>query len=68
VEYFLVKEAVKNVVPLSGVFKGFENKRIHGAIRFARVWAIPKDAQKPRDGRRRDFCILEGFNLIPNMQ
>ncbi|MGB4155836.1 DNA-binding protein [Thermoclostridium stercorarium] len=25
--------------------------RIDGAVRFSRVWAIPRDAQKPNDGR-----------------
>lgn len=28
-----------------------EQGRIDGAIRFSRVWAIPKDAEKPVDGR-----------------
>jgi len=28
-----------------------EENRIEGAIRFSRVWAIPKDAEKPDDGR-----------------
>ena len=28
-----------------------EENRIPGAIRFVRVWAIPKDADKPKDGK-----------------
>ena len=28
-----------------------EENRIDGAIRFSRVWAIPKDAEKPVDAR-----------------
>ena len=28
-----------------------EENRIPGVIRFSRVWAIPKDAVKPVDGR-----------------
>ena len=28
-----------------------EENRIPGAFRFSRVWAIPKDAPKPADGR-----------------
>jgi hypothetical protein len=28
-----------------------EEGRIHGAVRFVRVWAIPKDAEKPADAR-----------------
>jgi hypothetical protein len=28
-----------------------EEGRIPGTVRFVRVWAIPKDAEKPTDGR-----------------
>lgn len=28
-----------------------EEGRIDGVVRFSKVWAIPKDAEKPRDGR-----------------
>lgn len=28
-----------------------EEKRIPGSVRFVRVWAIPKDAEKPVDAR-----------------
>lgn len=28
-----------------------ENKRIHGAVKFGRDWAIPRNANKPADGR-----------------
>ena len=27
--------------------------KILGAVRFGVTWAIPKDAQKPKDGRRK---------------
>ncbi|MEA5094537.1 hypothetical protein SDC9_120149 [bioreactor metagenome] len=27
------------------------NKRIDGAVKFGRDWAIPKNAEKPADGR-----------------
>ena len=30
-----------------------EEGRIPGVIRFVRVWAIPKDAEKPTDARLR---------------
>ena len=30
-----------------------KNKRIEGAVRFGRDWMIPKDAEKPFDGRRK---------------
>lgn len=29
-----------------------EQGRIEGVIRFSRVWAIPKDAEKPADARK----------------
>ena len=28
-----------------------EENRIPGVIRFSRMWLIPKDAEKPKDGR-----------------
>lgn len=28
-----------------------EEGRIDGVIRFSKVWAIPKDAEKPKDAR-----------------
>lgn len=30
-----------------------EGNRIPGAVMFSRVWLIPKDAEKPVDGRRK---------------
>jgi len=30
-----------------------EDGRIEGAIRFSRIWAIPKEAQKPADPRKK---------------
>lgn len=32
-----------------------EEGRIPGVIRFGRSWAIPKDAEKPADGRYKDM-------------
>lgn len=29
-----------------------EENRISGVVRFSRIWMIPKDAEKPADGRR----------------
>ena len=31
-----------------------ESGRVLGAYRLGRVWAIPKEAEKPLDGRTRD--------------
>ena len=28
-----------------------EEGRISGVVRFSKVWAIPKDAEKPKDAR-----------------
>jgi hypothetical protein len=33
-----------------------EEERIPGVVRFSRVWAIPKDAEKPYDARRKERC------------
>lgn len=30
-----------------------ETGRISGVVKFSRVWLIPKDAEKPVDGRRK---------------
>lgn len=32
--------------------------KVPGAMRFARAWAIPEDAQKPRDSRRRKVSAV----------
>jgi len=31
-----------------------EENRIPGVVRFSRMWLIPKDAEKPADGRRKN--------------
>jgi len=35
-------------------YKICEENRIEGVKRFSRVWAIPKDAEKPADPRHKD--------------
>ena len=37
------------------VQKRCEVGRIPGAVKFSRVWLIPKDAEKPVDGRRKNI-------------
>ena len=32
-----------------------EDDRIPGTVKFSRVWLIPKDAEKPVDGRRKEL-------------
>ena len=36
-----------------------EDNRRHSAVKFSRVWLIPKDAEKPVDGRRIDSKIID---------
>jgi hypothetical protein len=36
-----------------------EEGRIPGVFRFGRSWAIPKDAEKPRDARRKGVHSLD---------
>ncbi|MGI6745810.1 MAG: DNA-binding protein [Acutalibacteraceae bacterium] len=36
------------------VQKFCEENRIDGAVRFGYAWAIPKDAEKPADGRLKE--------------
>jgi hypothetical protein len=54
VDYISTKEASKKWgVSERRIQKLCEENRIIGAVRFVRVWAIPKDAQKPLDKRRK---------------
>ncbi len=53
-EYMSTKEAsAKWDISERRIQKLCEENRIPGVIRFSRVWAIPKDAQKPYDKRRK---------------
>ena len=47
-----VNEASKKWgISVRRIQKLYEENRIGGVARFSLVWAIPKDAQKPIDGR-----------------
>ncbi|HBR02385.1 MAG TPA: DNA-binding protein [Ruminiclostridium sp.] len=51
-EYMSAKEASEKWgISERRIQKLCEENRIEGVIRFSRVWAIPNDAKKPRDGR-----------------
>ena len=51
-DYISTKEAAEKWgISERRIQKLCEDNRIPGAIRFVRVWAIPKDAEKPTDGR-----------------
>jgi hypothetical protein len=52
-EYISVQQAAEKWgVTQRCVQRYLKNERIDGAIRFSRVWMIPKDAQQPEDGRK----------------
>ena len=51
-DYISTKEAAEKWgISERRIQKLCEDNRIPGAIRFVRVWAIPKDVEKPIDGR-----------------
>ena len=51
-DYISTKEAAEKWgISERRIQKLCEDNRIDRAIRFSRVWAIPKDAEKPIDGR-----------------
>lgn len=53
-EYISIKDAAEKWgISERRIQKLCSEDRIKGAIRFSRVWAIPKDAEKPKDARRK---------------
>jgi hypothetical protein len=51
-DYISTKEAAQKWdISERRIQKLCEEGRIPGVVRFVRVWAIPKDAEKPLDGR-----------------
>ncbi|MEG2013640.1 MAG: helix-turn-helix domain-containing protein [Anaerovoracaceae bacterium] len=51
-DYMTVREAAEKWdITMRWVQKLCEEGRVKGAVRFSRVWMIPKDAEKPIDGR-----------------
>lgn len=54
-EYMTVQEAAKIwEVSERQVQKLCKANRIEGVVHLSRVWLIPKDAEKPKDGRRKN--------------
>ena len=54
-DYISTKEAAEKWgISERRIQKLCEENRIPGAERFVRVWAIPKDAEKPPDARRKN--------------
>lgn len=53
-DYISVKEAAEKWgISERRIQKLCEDKRINGVIRFGRSWAIPQNAEKPADERRK---------------
>lgn len=51
-DYISVQEAAKKwKISERRVQKLCEENRVPGVVRFSRMWLIPKDAEKPKDGR-----------------
>lgn len=54
-EYMSVKEAAEKwKISERRIQKLYEQKHIEGVICFSHSWAIPADAIKPVDGRRKE--------------
>ena len=54
-DYISVKEAAgKWGISERRIQKLCGEKRIEGVVRFGHAWAIPKNAEKPVDGRRKE--------------
>lgn len=53
-DYISVQQAAdKWEISKRRIQKLWEEDRIDGAVRFGRAWAIPKDAEKPADARKK---------------
>ena len=60
-EYISAPEAAKKWgISERRVQKLCEENRISGVVRFSRMWLIPKDAEKPVDGRHTRRKMKEG--------
>lgn len=60
-EYMSTKEASEKWgISVRRIQKLCEENRIPGVVRFSRVWAIPKDAEKPDDAR----CKSKEKNIL----
>lgn len=55
-EYMTVQDAAKLwEISERRIQKLCEENRIDGVVRLNRMWLIPKDAQKPTDGRTKEM-------------
>ncbi|MHB8064225.1 MAG: DNA-binding protein [Ruminiclostridium sp.] len=59
-DYISVRDAaIKWGISERRIQKLCEEKRIDGTVRFGRSWAIPKDANKPIDGRSKESRVTK---------
>ena len=57
-DYIGVKEAAEKWgISERRIQRLCEEGRISGVIRFSKVWAIPRDAEKPTDARRKKASL-----------
>ena len=57
-EYMSVKEAAEKWgISERRIQKLCEENRIDGIVRFGHAWAIPKNAEKPNDRRKKSNLI-----------
>ena len=53
-DYISIKEASEKWgISERRIQKLCSENRIEGVVRFSRVWATPKNAEKPKDARRK---------------
>ena len=58
-EYISAPEAAKKWGISERRVQLCEENRIPGVAKFSRMWLIPKDAEKPVDGRRKSLVNRE---------
>ena len=57
-DYISVERASEKLrISKRRIQKPCEENRINGVIRFGRSWAIPKDAEKPADARKKQMDL-----------
>lgn len=57
-DYISIKEASEKWgISERRIQKLCSENRIEGVVRFSRVWAIPKNTEKPKDARRKQLAL-----------
>lgn len=61
-DFISVQDAAKNWgISERRIQKLCEENRIEGAVKFSRLWLIPRNAQKPSDRRRKELPKIENI-------